>query len=83
MFVKRTKIELTIQGEMVRENRQLDQTDAGKTLDSVLAEERVKWERKAAEQKADMEEALRARDKAAANALEDERRKSNAKARAA
>lgn len=80
-FLKEKKVELTIQDEMVRKERHLDQTDAGKTLDSELAKERDKWKEEAARQKADREEALRQSDEHLAHVLEEERKKSEAKAK--
>ncbi|KAK3393392.1 hypothetical protein B0H63DRAFT_458124 [Podospora didyma] len=80
-FIKEKKIELTIQDEMVTKGRHLDQTDAGMTLDGELAKEREKWEQRAAQQKADMEEALRLRDEQLAQVLREEREKSEAKAK--
>lgn len=62
MIVEKKAVELTIQNEMATHGIQLNQTEAGKTLDSELAKERERHERKLAEMKADFEEALRLRD---------------------
>ncbi|KAJ5678494.1 P-loop containing nucleoside triphosphate hydrolase protein [Penicillium maclennaniae] len=80
-LLKEKRIELTIQDEMVREKRDLNQTNAGRTLDNELASEREKWQKLAVQQKADMDEAMRLRDKQLATVLSEERLKSEAKAK--
>ncbi|OTA56918.1 hypothetical protein K449DRAFT_387310 [Hypoxylon sp. EC38] len=55
-------VTLKIQEEMVDAHRRLDETSAGKELDSVLAQEREKYKRELEEMKAEMKEALLIRD---------------------
>jgi hypothetical protein len=57
-FVEKKKVELDIQNEMVREQRDLHDTAAGKTLESELAQERERSERREAKARADYEKAL-------------------------
>ncbi|KAI0838300.1 hypothetical protein F5Y06DRAFT_269093 [Hypoxylon sp. FL0890] len=55
-------VALKIQEEMVDAHRRLDETSAGRELDSILAQEREKYRREFEEMKAEMKEALTARD---------------------
>ncbi|KAJ5174513.1 uncharacterized protein N7482_000390 [Penicillium canariense] len=54
---------LTIQHEMVNEHKPLDETDAGREIESSLIREREKWSRELKETKDMMHEALKAKDK--------------------
>ncbi|KAI1140789.1 hypothetical protein F5Y05DRAFT_374930 [Hypoxylon sp. FL0543] len=55
-------VALKIQEEMVDAHRRLDETSAGRELDSILAQEREKYRREFEEMKAEMKEALVVRD---------------------
>jgi hypothetical protein len=56
-------ITMAIQHEMVNQNKQLDETGAGKELEGALAEERERSKRALADLEAQMKEALDIRDK--------------------
>jgi hypothetical protein len=58
-FVEKKKVELDIQDEIVRQQRNLHDTTAGKTLESELAQERERSERREAKARREYERALR------------------------
>ena len=68
-LVKNKKMAMSIQQEMVTEGKTLDQTQAGKELDSELQVQRDKFKRELAEVQEMVQEAMKARDQESAEAL--------------
>ncbi|KAK1962488.1 P-loop containing nucleoside triphosphate hydrolase protein [Colletotrichum sublineola] len=60
-----TPVLLAIQDEMVNKSKNLDETEAGKGLEGVLARERERFKRDLEQARQDMQEALAARDREA------------------
>ena len=65
-----TQITLALQEQMANENKSLDETDAGKVLHAAVIKERKKFEKSLAEVKEQMLEAVEAKDKESARALQ-------------
>ncbi|KAK9784610.1 putative P-loop containing nucleoside triphosphate hydrolase protein [Seiridium cardinale] len=74
-----SEITLAIQEQMVQCNRSLDDTDAGQELSGALLAAQLKFKKEVADVKYMMEEALRTRDKEAAEQLEREQAAMNLK----
>lgn len=66
-----TQITLALQEQITNENKSLDETDAGKELHAAVIKERENFEKSLAEVKKQMLEAVEAKDKESARALQE------------
>jgi hypothetical protein len=78
-YSTKRKMVLTIQQEMVMQEKTLDETDAGREVESTLIQQREKWSRELAETREMMQEALEAKDKESLEHLRETEAKMNKK----